>query len=408
MSNVWEEAKLNLRKAAEVIDLEPHITERLSKPMRFTEFTIPLRMDDGRRMLFTAFRSLHQDATGPTKDGTRIRPGLTPEEVKALSLFMSIKHAVADIPAGGGKGGIAADPSKLSAWELERLVRGFIRRLIPRGAHADVPGADIGTDTKTMGWMLDEYEQITGLHSPAAVNDKPFELGGTLGGFEATGWGVARCAHLAFKDLKLKRKTVSIQGFGQVGSVTSLSLFETGYKIIAVSDLTGSIENKRGLDIDALIAHTKQTGAISGFTGGSAFTESVLEKDCDILIPAALQDVITAGNAGKIKAPLIVEAANAPITPDADLILDKNGRTVVPDVIANCGGAVACDFERTQGLSNDSWPLDLVRARLFERMENVWLAATEIKADLRICLRQAAWVKALRKIRDAMNCRGWS
>ncbi len=301
MKNVWEEAQFNLQKAAEAVGLEPEITERLLTPMRFTEFTIPVRMDNGQKKIFTAYRSWHQDATGPTKDGTRVRPGLTPEEIKALSLFMSIKHAVGGIPAGGGKGGIKADPSQLSEGEYERLIRGFMRRLAPKGAYVDVPGADIGTGTQAMAWMLDEYEQMIGYHCPAAVNDKPFELGGSRGGFEATGWGVATCARRAAEEMGLAGGTVVIQGFGQVGSITAEALHGAGYKVIAVSDVYGAITEATGLDIPALIKHVAETGKVVGFSGAQAADPgALLETPCDILIPAAVQDVITEANAGRI------------------------------------------------------------------------------------------------------------
>ena len=406
--NVWEEAQLNLRKAAETMGLEPEITERLLTPMRFTEFTIPVRMDDGSKKIFTAYRSWHQDATGPTKDGTRVRPGLTPEEIKALSLFMSIKHAVGGIPAGGGKGGIKADPSKMSEGEYERLIRGFMRRLAPKGAYTDVPGADIGTDTRAMAWMLDEYEQMIGYHSPAAVNDKPFELGGSRGGFEATGWGVATCARRAAEELNLAGGRVVIQGFGQVGSITALTLFEAGYKIIAVSDVYGAVANPAGLDIAALTAHVQATGKVVGFAGGEAAdAAALLETDCDILIPAAVQDVITEANADRIKARLIVEAANAPTTPAADEMLLAKGKTIVPDVVANCGGAIVCDFERTQGLSNDYWSLPKVREKLLERIVTAYDEAKAKAVECRVPMRQGAWINALSKIRAAMIWRGW-
>ncbi|MDR0622639.1 MAG: Glu/Leu/Phe/Val dehydrogenase [Deltaproteobacteria bacterium] len=409
MPNVWEEALLNLRKAAEIIYLEPELRTRLSTPMRFTEFTIPLRRDDGRKELYTAYRCLHQDATGPTKDGTRIRPGLTPEEIKALSLFMSIKHAVAGIPAGGGKGGIKADPSDLSEGEYERLVRGFIRRLIPKGAHRDVPGADIGTDARAMAWMLDEYEQISGFHSPAAINDKPAALGGSLGGHEATGWGVSECAVMAGATLGLgPGSTVAIQGFGQVGSIAALTLWEKGFKVISVSDVFGAVINPNGIDIGKLFEHTTKTGKVNGFYGAAALEGSVLEVECDILIPAAVQDVIHESNAKAIKAKLIVEAANAPIAPAADPILLAAGKAIVPDVVANCGGVVVCDFERTQGLSNDYWPLEKVKSRLLERMGRAYGETAALSADLGVPMRQAAWAMALKKIRVSMLLRGWS
>lgn len=407
MKNVWEEAQYNLRQAAEAMGLEPEITERLLTPMRFTEFTIPVRMDDGSKKMFTAYRSWHQNAMGPTKDGTRVRPGLTPEEIKALSVFMSIKHAVSGIPAGGGKGGIKADPAKLSEGEYERLIRGFMRRLAPKGAFVDVPGADIGTDGKAMAWMLDEYEQMAGFHSPAAVNDKPFGLGGSRGGYEATGWGVATCTDRAAKKIGLAKGRVAVQGFGQVGSITALTLFGMGYKIIAVSDIFGGIANEAGIDVKALVAHVGETGQVVGFPGAQPLSGSVLEVGCDILIPAAVQDVLTEENAGRVKAKLIVEGANAPTSPEADNILLGQGKFIVPDVVANCGGAVVCDFERTQGLSNDYWPIEKVREKLMERITTAFDEALAKAEECHVPMRQGAWINALSKIAAAIRWRGW-
>jgi len=408
MKNVWEEARHNLRLAAEAMNLEPEILNRLSTPMRFLEFTIPVRLDDGRKEIFTAYRSWHQDATGPAKDGTRVKPDLTPEEIKALSLFMSIKHAVAGIPAGGGKGGIKADPSKLSEGEYERLIRGFMRRLAPKGAWVDVPGADLGTGPRAMAWMLDEYEQMAGFHSPAAVSDKPFELGGSRGGFEATGWGVAFCADRAARELGLKGSRVAVQGFGQVGSVAAASLKEMGYKIVAVSDFHGAVADPAGLDIPALLRHVAETGRAPGFPGASAARGDILECDCEILIPAAVQDVVTAANADRLKARLVVEAANAPVSPEADELLRKRGVCLVPDVVANCGGAIVCDFERAQGLANDYWPLETVRAKLRERILAAYEESKAKSRETGVSLRLGAWVNALARIRAAMAWRGWN
>lgn len=412
MKDVWAEAQFNLTQAAEAMNLEPEVLERLKTPMRFTEFTIPVRMDDGTKRIFVAYRSWHQDATGPTKDGTRVRPDLTPEEIKALSLFMSIKHAAAGIPAGGGKGGIRADPMALSEGEYERLIRGFIRRLQPKGAYVDVPGADIGTGKQAMAWMLDEYEQITGIHSPAAINDKPMELGGSLGGFEATGWGVATCAMEAAGEegFEPSRTRVVIQGFGQVGSVTALRLFNAGYRIVAVSDIDGAVYDSKGLDIPALVGHVFQRNYVTGFSGSGAQAMDknvILETECEILIPAAVQDVITEKNASRLKTKILVEAANAPTTPEADKILLSMGIKIIPDVVANSGGAIVCDFERTQGLSNDYWELEKVEQRLKERITKAYREAREKAEEKNVSMRLGAWINALSKIRAAMLLRGW-
>lgn len=413
MNNVWEEARYNLEQAAEVMGMKDDILERLSTPMRFTEFTIPVRMDDGTRKVFLAYRSNHQDATGPTKDGTRVKPDLTPEEIKALSLFMSIKHGIGNIPAGGGKGGIKADPSMMSEGEYERLIRGFVRKLKPRGAWVDVPGADIGTGKQAMAWMLDEYEQITGMHCPAAINDKPaiLGLGGSKGGFEATGWGVAMCTLEASEELGFtpEETSVAIQGFGQVGSITAKTLYDRGFRITAVSDINGAIEKEDGLDIDLLMEYVENTGSITGFENSTPMEASLLlEKECHILIPAAVQDVINADNAPGIRAKLIVEAANAPTTPEADKILEEKGIPVIPDVLANAGGCIVCDFERIQGLSGDYWDEDEVHRRLDKRMMTAYREAVRVMKEKNISMRRAVWVNALTKIVEAMEIRGWS
>ncbi len=413
MNNVWEEALFNLKQAAEAMKMKNDIHERLAKPMRFTEFTIPVRMDDGSRKMFTAYRSNHQDATGPTKDGTRVKPDLTPEEIKALSLFMSIKHGASNIPAGGGKGGIKADPSKMSEGEYERLIRGFMRKLRPKGAWVDVPGADIGTGKQAMAWMLDEYEQITGMHCPAAINDKPaiLGIGGSLGGYEATGRGVARCTVEASEELGMEpgSSNVVIQGFGQVGSIAAESLYELGFRITAVSDINGAIFNDDGIDIPALMEYAEKEKTIRGFSGAEAMDSStLLEKECDILIPAAVQDVITSANASRLRTKLVVEAANAPTTPEADSILQEKGIRIVPDVLANAGGCIVCDFERMQGLSGDYWEAEEVYRRLDKRMMNAYREAQKVMKEKNISMRTAVWVNALEKITEAMEIRGWS
>lgn len=411
MKDVWESAKHYLRSAAAVMALEPEIVERLSTPMRFTEFTVPLRMDNGEKRLFTAYRSQHCDALGPCRDGTRVKPDLTKEEIMALSMFMSIKHAIGGIPAGGGKGGIKADPRTLSESEYERLMRGFIRRLLPRGAWSDVPGADMGTGPQQMAWMLDEFEQISGFHSPAALNDKPISLGGSRAGYEGTGIGVALCVMEACKEKGLdpEKTTVGIQGFGQVGSVTARVLAEAGYKIVAVGDIEGSIFNPLGLDVARLISHVKETGSVREFPGAEAIGQQApLELDVDVLIPAAVHDVINERNVDNIRAPLIVEAANGPTTPEADNVLARKGVMVVPDVLANAGGAIVCHFERIQGLSDDYWEEDEVLRRLKGRILGAYAKVAALARDLGVTLRTAAWVYALDKIAEAMRLRGWA
>ncbi len=382
----------------------------LRQPSRVFEFRIPLRMDNGSTRIFTAFRVHHNDALGPARDGTRIRPGLTLDEVKALALIMSVKHAVVGIPAGGGKGGIVADPAELSEWELERLVRAYMRRLVPKGAWADVPGADIGTDSRTMAWMLDEYEQITGAHEPAAINDKPPLAGGSLGGEEATGRGLFEVTMQAIRDAGLAPGTcrVALQGFGNVGAHAAAMFFEAGMRIVAVGDIGGTIFDPDGLDVPRLVQFCRRTGSVAGFPSSQQLpSQAVLETDCDILVPAAVQGVINTANAGRVRARIIAEGANAPTTPAAERILLSRRTTILPDVIANSGGVIVCQFERSQGLTGCCWTLDTVRSRLKETILGAYGEVVKTSAEMGITLREAAWVNALQRICRAIVLRGW-
>lgn len=410
MEKVWEAARLHMKAAGELAGLEPEVIEFLMTPMRISEFTIPVRMDNGKTKVFTAYRVYHNDAIGQTKDGTRVRPDLTLDEIKALAMFMTIKHSINGIPAGGSKGGIKADPSKLSRWEYERLIRGFIRRMEPKGVWVDIPGADIGTSLQTQAWMLDEYEQINGCHSPAAVNDKPAIVGGSLGGDEATGRGIyyVTTELCQSRSIDPRSTRVAIQGFGQVGGHAAMLLHEDGFKITAVSDIYGGKYDPSGLDIPELMEHIRNNGTVKDFSQGQYVSnEEILETDCDILIPAAVQDVINEENADRIKARIIVEAANGPVTPEADRILLDKEVTIIPDVLANSGSAIVCHFERIQGLTDDYWELETVRKRLKVKILKAYREVEETAKRMNISRRDAAWVNAVTKVAEAMRVRGW-
>ena len=405
----FETALNTLRTAGKIAGLEPNAITLLSQPKRIFEFTIPMRMDNGEFRIFNAFRVHYNDALGEIKDGTRFVPNLDLNTVKALGFWMTIKHAVAGIPAGGGKGGVRVDPSELSEWELERLVRAFIRKLPMKGAWVDVPGADIGTSAKTQAWMLDEYEEIVGFHSPAAINDKPAEVNGTLGSMEATGTGVFFVTKEAVKDLGLpKEASIAVQGFGDVGRTIVKLLYNEGFKVIAVSDIKSGVYSEEGIDIEELVKHVEDTGFVANFPGTVAITnKELLETKCDILIPAAVQSVITDENADKIKAKLIIEGANGPTTPSAEKILEEKGITIIPDVLANCGGAIVCSFERTQGLTDTYWDLETVNKMLKERILKAYQETMITVGEKDTSLRNAAWINALNKIGKAMKARGW-
>lgn len=408
-ANPLDTALHSLREAAELAGLDPKVIELLSVPKRTIEFTFPMRMDNGEVRIFKAYRVHWCDALGNFKDGTRFTGNLTLDELKALALWMTIKHGVGGIPAGGGKGGVEVDPGELSTWELERLSRSFMRHLPMKGAWVDVPGADIGTSEQTQAWMLDEYEQIVGYHSPAAVNDKPAAVSGTVGSAEATGQGVYYVFEQAVKDFGFNEDcSVAVQGFGKVGAVLAGLLYEGGYRVVAVSDIYGGIHSSEGIDIPKLQDHFQKTGKVVEFPGTNPVSnEELLELDADILVPAAVQSVIGEENAPRIKAKLIIEAANGPVTPEAEKYLLDKGVPVIPDVLANVGGATVCHFERIQGLTDEYWDLERVNGQLKEWILKAYHKMLATAKEKNSTYRMAAWVNALLKIEASVKKRGW-
>ena len=408
--NPFETSLKTLHEAAAIGQINAEVVRLLEQPKRQFEFTIPVRMDDGHLEIFQAFRVHYCDALGQVKNGVRVVPDMDMDTAKALGFWMTIKHAVGGIPAGGGKGGIKADPSKLSRREYEALIRGFIRYLPMKGTWVDVPGADIGTHGQTQSWMLDELEAIQGFHSPAAINDKPIEANGTELSREATGTGAFFVTREVTRDLGIPdAASFAVQGYGNVGRVAAELLCQRGHKLVAVSDIFGGIENQDGIDVNALGAYVDEHKTVKGFPGCRDITPSeLLEVPCDILLPAAVQSVIHEGNAGKIQAKLIIECANGPTTPEAEKILESRGVIIVPDVLVNCGSAIVCSFERTQGLTDSYWDRETVRSRLEERIVKAYQQTAAVAKELGVSYRDAAWVNALRKIEKAMLVRGWA
>ena len=408
--NPFETSLKTLHEAAAIGQINAEVVRLLEQPKRQFEFTIPVRMDDGHLEIFQAFRVHYCDALGQVKNGVRVVPDMDMDTAKALGFWMTIKHAVGGIPAGGGKGGIKADPSKLSRREYEALIRGFIRYLPMKGTWVDVPGADIGTHGQTQSWMLDELEAIQGFHSPAAINDKPIEANGTELSREATGTGAFFVTREVTRDLGIPdAASFAVQGYGNVGRVAAELLCQRGHKLVAVSDIFGGIENQDGIDVNALGAYVDEYKTVKGFPGCRDITPSeLLEVLCDILLPAAVQSVIHEGNAGKIQAKLIMECANGPTTPEAEKILESRGVIIVPDVLVNCGSAIVCSFERTQGLTDSYWDRETVRSRLEERIVKAYQQTAAVAKELGVSYRDAAWVNALRKIEKAMLVRGWA
>jgi glutamate dehydrogenase len=407
--NPFETALSTLRAASEIAGIEKNAVMMLSQPKRIFEFTIPMRMDNGEFRIFNAYRVHYNDALGQTKNGVRYVPDLDLDIVKALGFWMTIKHAVAGIPAGGGKGGIRVNPSELSEWELERLTRAFMRKLPMKGAWVDIPGADIGTSAKTQAWMLDEYEEISGFHSPAAVNDKPAEVNGTLGSMEATGTGAYFVAKEAMRDFNIPAgATLAVQGFGNVGRIAARLLHKDGYKVVAVGDIKSAVYSEEGIDIEQLEAYVAQTGFVENFPGTKQITnQELLEVNCDVLVPAAVQSVINESNANNIKAKMVLECANGPTTPEAEKILEERGIVIIPDVLVNCGSAIVCSFERTQGLTDTYWDLDTVISKLNERIVKAYNETAATSKEKNTSYRNAAWVNALVKVTKAMKARGW-
>ena len=357
-ASTFEQVNSFFDQAAERLNLPVGVREMLRLPWRELKVQIPVRMDNGKVNVFTGYRVQHNGARGPYKGGVRYHPDADLEEVRALSSLMTWKTALANIPYGGAKGGVQVDPGKLSQDELNRLTRRYTQSIEHIIAPSrDIPAPDLGTNAQTMAWMMDAYGQIQG-HSPAIVTGKPVELGGSLGREAATGRGVFYILQEAASDhsLRLDGIRVVIQGFGNVGSWAARIMTQAGIKVIAISGVDGGIYNPNGIDVDALYEYQIQSGGVSGFAGGDDMSnKDLLELECDVLIPAAIDNVINADNAANIRAGLVLEAANHPTTPEADEILEERGITVLPDILVNAGGVIVSYFEWTQNIQEFRW-----------------------------------------------------
>ncbi|MGE5392209.1 MAG: Glu/Leu/Phe/Val family dehydrogenase [Candidatus Saccharibacteria bacterium] len=407
--NPFKSALQQLQKAAETLNLEPEILNRLKQPERILSVSIPVKMDNGETKIFSGFRVQYNDSRGPYKGGLRYHPQVNMDEVKALAFWMTIKNAVVGIPYGGGKGGIAVDPSRLSKGELERLSRKFISMIYKDiGPRVDVPAPDVNTTPEIMGWMVDEYSKLTGVWSPAVITGKPLSVGGLPGREEATGFGGVEVLKLAARLLKLKKgATVAIQGFGNVGYYFALFAQEAGFKVVAVSDSKTGIFAEKGLDVRKVRDWKKQTGGLSGFAGSRDLTnDKLLLLPVDVLVPAALENQIHEGNARKIKAKLILEMANGPTTPDADKILNKRNIPVIPDVLSNSGGVATSYMEWAANLSGDLPGKADILKRLTVYMERAFEGLVETQKQHQTDYRTAAFVLAIRRIAESMKTRG--
>ena len=400
-----------LHVVAKIMKLPDATVRFLETPQRLTAVTIPVRMDNGSMRCYMGYRSQHNHALGPSRGGTRLHHDETIDDVKALSFWMTIKNALAGIPCGGGKGGIAVDPSSLSQGELERVCRAYIQGIYPViQPDMDVAGPYMGTPPQVMAWMLDEYERLAGKHVPSAFTGKPIQLGGSQGRVASTGYALVCSAaeFLRHRGQTLEGKTVAIQGFGNLGSHAAATFVQQGARVIAISDVFGGVYNTKGIDIPAAFALLHTTGTITHMPGCDTIDNAaLLAMDCDILVPAALQNQITADNAKKIRARCIVEGANGPTTPEAEHIILDRGIPLLPDIVANAGGVTTSFFENVQNRVTDYWTEEEVLVRLKANTVNVCAAVCKVADEKKLSMRQAAWVLALDKVVQAMKLRGW-
>ncbi len=398
-------------RAADAINLPETIRDRTKHPRRAIVVSLPVRRDDGSIAVFEGYRVQHNLSTGPAKGGIRFHPDVTLGEVAALAMWMSWKTALAGLPYGGAKGGVIVDPARLSEAELERLSRRYLQELIPFvGPHVDVPAPDVGTNEKMMGWMVDTWSSHVGRLDTAAVTGKPLSLGGSQGRREATGAGVAYLVSRYLEDMRipLREATVAIQGFGNVGGEAALALARRGARIIGVSDHTGGYFNAAGINVDKALACVATTRNLAAFDGGEPITnEQLLTLDCTVLIPAALERVITPELAPRLRCRLLAEAANGPVTFEADKLLEqREDIEIIPDVLCNAGGVIVSYFEWIQNLENYYWTRDEVLEKLFRQLEQSREAVERQKAKYKFSRRLAALTLGIQRVADAKSARG--
>lgn len=407
--NEFDKFLRQLAKTREFVKIEENIYRQLQAVNRFLEVSLPVKMDSGEVRVFRGFRSQYNNARGPFKGGIRFHHHVNEGEVKALSAWMAFKTAVVGIPLGGGKGGVIVNPKELSAGELERLSRAYIRAISPLiGDWVDVPAPDVNTTPEIMGWMLDEYEQVRGHHEAGVITGKPLSIGGSKARGYSTAQGGYYILDEAVKKLGLlKNATVSIQGFGNAGRNVAKILQDKGYKIISVSDSKSTIVNCSGLDIDEVGKYKDKTGTLEGYAGVDAPGKAVcMAEDADIFIPAALENSITESDAKNLKAKLVVELANGPLTTEAEEVLNERGTIVVPDILTNAGGVVVSYFEQVQNAYGYYWEEAEVLEKLEKIMRRSFDEVWKIAEEKKTTLRNAAYVIAVSRIAEAMKERG--
>lgn len=400
----------SIKKGGDGNDLLSSHIEILKEPQKIIEVSVPVIMDSGELKVFTGFRVQHNDVRGPYKGGIRYHPKVNLDEINALAFGMTIKCAVADIPYGGAKGGIAIDPKKLSQGELERLTRSYVRSIADFiGPDKDIAAPDVYTNPQIMAWIMDEYSRIKGKNVPSVVTGKPIEVGGSAGRDTATALGGFYILESLLKHLKFKKNNlaIAVQGLGNVGMNFAKIVFNNKYKVVAVSDSRGGIYSPHGLDMSKVIKYKESTGSVINFVGARSVTnEKLLELPVDILAPAALENVITTKNAGRVRAKIILEMANGPTSLAASGKLEKKGKIVIPDVLANSGGVIVSYFEWVQNIRHFYWDLDKVNNRLKTQTERSFAAVWDIAQKHKVNLRTAAYIIAVTKLSKALKIRG--
>jgi glutamate dehydrogenase (NAD(P)+) len=408
--NPFEIAREQLRRVAATFDIDPSLVNVLGECKKAVSVSIPVAMDDGTTRVFQGHRVTHNIARGPSKGGIRYHPDVTLDEVKALAMWMTWKCALAGIPFGGAKGGVVCDPKQLSRGEKERLTRRFTSEIINEiGPEKDIPAPDVGTDGNVMAWIFDTFSMNKGHSVLGVVTGKPLTIGGSLGREEATARGALFCIReaVAKKGLRIDGMSVAVQGFGNVGSFLSKFLAEDGAKVIALSDSSTALHNPNGIDVQAAFAHKRETGSLGGLRGAEEITnEELLLLDCDVLAPCALEQVITEANAGQVKARIVCEGANGPVTPMADEILEDKGVLILPDILANAGGVIVSYFEWVQGLQEYFWKEAEVNARLNDIITKAFDETWHTYESRQTTMRFAAYGLAVQRVSEATITRG--
>lgn len=400
-----------IKEALDKLGYNDDMYQLIKEPLRTLKVRIPVKMDDGSVKVFTGYRAQHNDAVGPTKGGVRFHPSVSEDEVVALSMWMTLKAGIVNLPYGGGKGGIICDPREMSMDEVERLSRGYVRAISQIvGPTKDIPAPDVFTNSQIMAWMMDEYSAIDQFNSPGFITGKPLVLGGSEGRDRATALGVVICLEEALKkrDMKMEDIRIVIQGFGNAGSFLSKFLFDRGAKIVGISDANGALHDPNGLDIDYLLERRDSFGMVTNLYDDVLSNDELFALDCDVIIPAAIENQITEANAPNIKAQILCEAANGPTTTEATRILTERGVLIVPDVLASAGGVTVSYFEWVQNNQGYYWSEDEVNEKMEQKLVSAFNEIYDLHENRQIDMRLAAFIVGLKRTAEGSRYRGWA